>query len=63
MRFTRAKTKRAAVVHALIDFNRRQRMAELIKYSGSFSDDFPTNDAIEAVDAARDRARDGRPRR
>ena len=35
MRFTRAKTKREAVVTALADFNRRQRMAELVEYAGT----------------------------
>ena len=35
MRFTRAKTKREAIVTALADFNRRRRMAELVKYSGA----------------------------
>jgi hypothetical protein len=54
IRFTRAKTKREAVVRALEDFNRRRRMGELVKYAGSFSDGFPTNDEIEAVDAGRD---------
>jgi hypothetical protein len=63
MRFTRAKTKREAVVKVLEEFNRRRRMAELVRYSGSFSDAFPTNDEIEAVDAARDRKLDGRSRR
>ena len=29
-------------------------MAELIRYSGTFSDSFPTNDEIEAVDAGLD---------
>ena len=38
---TKAKTKREAVVTALEDFNRRQRMAELVKYAGTFSDSFP----------------------
>ena len=38
MRFTRAKTKREAVVTALADFNRRQRMAELVKYAGTCPD-------------------------
>jgi hypothetical protein len=33
MRFTGAKTKRAAV---LADFNRRRRMAALVRHSGSF---------------------------
>ena len=38
IRFTRARTKREAVVIALEDFNRRQRMAELVKYRGSSAD-------------------------
>lgn len=63
MRFTRAKTKREAVVKALEDFNRRRRMAELVKYSGTFSDTFPTNEEIEAIDARRDRALHARSRR
>jgi hypothetical protein len=64
MRFTKAKTKREAVVTVLEEFNRRRRMAELVKYSGTFSDSFPTNEAIEAVDASRDRQLHGRrPRR
>ena len=63
IRFTKAKTKREAVVRVLEDFNRRRRMAELVKYAGTFGDAFPANDAIEAADAARDRALHGRPRR
>jgi len=63
MRFTRAKTKREAVVKGLEEFNRRRRMAELVKYSGSFDDRFPTNEEIEAVDAKRDRVLHGRARR
>jgi hypothetical protein len=39
MRFTKAKTKREAVVTALADFNRRKRMAALTKHSG-MSDTF-----------------------
>jgi Arc/MetJ family transcription regulator len=35
MRFTRAKTKREAIVAAIQDFNRRKRMAELVKYAGT----------------------------
>ncbi|OGV74843.1 MAG: hypothetical protein A3K19_00700 [Lentisphaerae bacterium RIFOXYB12_FULL_65_16] len=35
MRFTRAKTKRQAVVTALADFNRRQRMAGLTRHLGT----------------------------
>ena len=63
MRFTKAKTKREAVVRILEDFNRRRRMAELVRSSGTFSDGFPTNDEIEAIDAGRDRERHGRTRR
>lgn len=63
MRFTKAKTKREAVVWVLEDFNRRRRMAELVKYAGTFSDEFPSNDEIEAVDARRARKLDARPRR
>jgi hypothetical protein len=35
MRFTHAKTKREAILTAIAEFNRRRRMAELIKHSGS----------------------------
>jgi len=35
MRFTQAKTKRDAIVAAIQDYNRRRRMAELIKYAGT----------------------------
>lgn len=38
IRHTRAKTKRDAVVYALKDFNRRQRLAELAKVLGTFKD-------------------------
>ena len=54
MRFTKSKTKREAVVQILEEFDRRRRMAELVKYSGTFTDSFPTNEEIEAVDAKRD---------
>ena len=63
LRFTRATTKREAVVKVLEEFNRRRRMAELVKYSGTFSDQFPTNDEIEAVEAKRDRSLNARSRR
>ena len=63
MRFTRATTKREAVVKVLEEFNRRRRMAELVKYSGTFSDRFPTNDEIEAIDAKGDRDLNARTRR
>lgn len=38
IRFTNAKTKRDAIVGAVADFNRRMRMVELIKYSGTCGD-------------------------
>jgi hypothetical protein len=63
MRFTRSKTKREAVVTVLVEFNRRRRMADLVKYAGSFSERFPTNAEIEAIDDKRDRKLHGRPRR
>jgi hypothetical protein len=63
MRFTKAKTKREAVVTVLVDFNRRRRMAELVKYAGTFSDAYPSNDELEAVDERRDRRLGARSRR
>ena len=38
MAFTKADTKRAAIVQAVDDFNRRQRMARLTKYAGTFKE-------------------------
>ena len=38
MRFTRARTKRQAIVTAIQDFNRRKRLAELIKHAGTCKD-------------------------
>jgi Bacterial antitoxin of type II TA system, VapB len=35
MRFTQAKTKREAIVAAIQEFNRRRRMAELVKHAGT----------------------------
>jgi hypothetical protein len=35
MRFTHARTKREAIVTAIVDFNRRRRMAELVKRAGT----------------------------
>ena len=63
MRFTKAKTKREAVVTILEEFNHRRRLAELVKYSGTLSDRFPTNDEIEAADVERDGRLHGRARR
>ncbi len=52
MKFTKAKTKRDAVVQALEDFNRRKRMADLIKYTGTFKS-MSTMEEIDALDLAR----------
>lgn len=38
IKFTKAKTKREAVVCAIKDFNRRMRMAELTRYSDTCGD-------------------------
>jgi hypothetical protein len=38
IRFTRARTKREAIVTAIADFNRRRRMAELTRRAGSCAD-------------------------
>lgn len=54
MRFTGAKMKPEAVVRVIQEFNQRQRMAALLKSSGTFSEEFPTNEAIEAVEVKRD---------
>jgi hypothetical protein len=35
MRFTKARTKREAIVTAIQDFNLRKRMAELVKHAGT----------------------------
>lgn len=35
IRFTRAKTKRDAIVAAIVDYNRRRRLAELVKHAGT----------------------------
>ena len=38
IKFTRARTKREAVSGAIMDFNRRMRMAELANYAGTCAD-------------------------
>ena len=53
MRFTGAKTKREAVVKALEEFNRLQKVEALLKMAGTCPD-FPTNEEIEAGDMERD---------
>ena len=65
LRFTRAKTRREAVVTALAEFNRRHRMAELIQYAGTCPDTMTVEELraqrwrrekslAESVGAARD---------
>ena len=48
MRYTGAKTKREAVVKALEDYNRQQRVKEVVAGFGTL--DFFSNDEIEAAD-------------
>ena len=45
MRFLNARSKREAVVTALREFNRRRRMARLIRFSGTC--DFVDNTTLE----------------
>jgi Bacterial antitoxin of type II TA system, VapB len=52
MRFTGAKTKREAVLKALDEFNRRQKVEALLKLAGTFPD-FPTHEELEVVDTER----------
>lgn len=47
MRFTKARTKRDAIVQALVDFNRRQRMAELVKFGGTCRDLMSLDELME----------------
>ena len=48
MRFTGAKTKREAVVKALVEYNRQQLVKEVVASFGTW--DIATNDEIEAGD-------------
>lgn len=52
LRFTKAKTKKEAIVRAVEDFNRRHKMAALTKYSGTFTS-LKTNEEIEGMDLKR----------
>ncbi len=49
IRFIGAKSKREAVVTALQEFNRKHRMARLVRFSGTC--DFDTNAVIEKAEA------------
>lgn len=52
MHFTGAKTVEEAVVMAIEDFNRHQKVATILAEAGTFLQ-MPTNDEIEAPDIAR----------
>ncbi len=54
MRYTGAKTKREAVVKALEEFNRRQRVDQFIRDAAGSMPDFPSNDKVEAADLERE---------
>ena len=47
-----ATTKRAGILAAVNDFNRRKRMAALVRHLGAFSDDFPSHEASEKAELA-----------
>jgi hypothetical protein len=46
MAFTKAETKKAAIVEAVNEFNNRQRMARLIRHAGTFKE-FMTQDDLK----------------
>ena len=48
MKYTKAKTKREAVVCAIKDFNRRKRLAQLAKVLGTF-ENFMTQDELKEM--------------
>ncbi len=48
IRFTNAKTKREAIVGAIADFNRRMRMAELTRFSGTCTE-LITPEELQAI--------------
>ncbi len=52
MKFSKAKTKRDAILAALDEFNRKRRMAALVKHSGTFTS-LMSNDEIEAMEMER----------
>lgn len=58
MLFTGAKTKREAVVKALDEYNRMQRVKEVVASFGTW--EIATNDEIEAGDIAEINAKRGK---
>jgi len=55
LKYAKAKTKREAIVTALVEYNRRKRMAELVEYS-AVSETFMSNEALESLDGEPARA-------
>jgi hypothetical protein len=49
MKYTKAKTKREAILTAVSDYNHRQRLASLVGYFGTF-DTLMTNEEVEALE-------------
>ena len=49
LKFTKAKTKREAIVTAIGDYNKRRRMAALVRHSGAFQS-LMSNEDIEALE-------------
>lgn len=52
MKASKAKTKREAIVTAIQDYNRRAKMAALVKYSGTFSS-MMSHEEIKALEKKR----------
>lgn len=52
MKFSKAKTKREAILAALDEFNRKRRLAELLKHFGTF-ESLMSNDELEAMEMKR----------
>ena len=52
MKFSKAKTKREAILAALDEFNRKRRMAALVKHSGTFTS-LMSNDEMESMEMER----------
>lgn len=52
MKFSKAKTKREAILAALDEFNRKRRMAALVRHFGTFTT-LMSNDEIEAMEMER----------
>ena len=50
LRHTRAKTKREAIVTAIVEFNRRRRLARLVERLGT-CEHFMTNEELERLRA------------